>query len=306
LDFLSGDKVLINVISDLTRSSDWSYNRFADALEGRIKDVKVSKEPILGADIIHFIPYTDVVRRIKARYKIAWMGSFGCWSGELEKAIESLDVSIFENKNLYKEAVNRGVEKSKLTVITPPVDLNKFRPCVKIGIVARLKKTNVLSWPIFQKGEKELLKLFRLSKWPGFKFIFIGHGWKEVCEKEYIKTGVDVEFLDERPYDLMVNFYNNINYLLMPSRFESGPTCILEALACSTSVISTKTGLALEFHMMLYNNIEELVEILNNINAQSNLLRKQVEHLTYDRWATEHEKIYRGLIGCSLKENRES
>lgn len=287
--------MLINVICDLTREPDWSYNRFARALGKRIDGVKVSKEPISGADIAHFIPYTDVVRGTKAKYKIAWMSQFQYWSEELRDAIGSVDVAVFENKSLCEEAVNYGIEKSKLVVITPPVDIDKFRPCIKIGIVAHLRKTNVLSWPIFLKGEKELLKLFKMSRWEGFKFVFIGRGWKELCEKEYAKTGADIEFLGKQLYDFMPEFYNSIDYLLMPSRFEAGPTCILEALACNVPVISTKTGFAPEFHITIYESLEELAQILNNITLQSNLLRKQVEHLTYDRWAEEHKKIYGGL-----------
>lgn len=286
--------MLINIICDLTRGADWSYNRFARALEKRIKDIKVSKEPILGADIVHFIPYTDVVRGTKAKYKIAWMSQFQYWSEELRDAIESIDVAVFENKSLCEEAANYGIEESKLTVITPPIDIGKFKPRIKIGVVAQLRKTNVLSWPIFLKGEKELLKLFKMSRWAGFKFVFIGRGWKELCEKEYKKTGADIEFLGERPYDSMPEFYNNIDYLLMPSRFEAGPTCILEALACNVPVISTKTGFAPEFSTILYDNVKGLAEILEGI-IQSNILRKQVEHLTYDRWAEEHKKIYGGF-----------
>jgi len=287
--------VLINIVCDLTRGEDWSYNRFARAIEERIDNVKVSREPISGADIVHFIPYTDVARGTKAKYKIAWMSQFQYWSEELRDAIESLNIAIFENKSLQEEAVNYGIEESKLAVITPPVDIDKFKPCIKIGVAAHLRKTNVLSWPIFLKGEKELLKLFKMSKWVGFKFIFVGRGWKELCEKEYKKTGVDVEFLGENPYDSMPEFYNNIDYLLMPSRFEAGPTCILEALACNVPVISTKTGFAPEFNITIYESVEDLAQILNNIKIQSNSLREQVEYLTYDRWAEEHKKIYGGL-----------
>jgi len=134
-----------------------------------------------------------------------------------------------------------------------------------------------------------------MSKWLGLKFIFVGRGWKKLCEKEYAKTGVNVEFLGERPYDSMPEFYNNIDYLLMPSRFEAGPTCILEALACNVPVISTKTGFAPEFSTILYDNVKELAKILENIKIQSNLLRKRVEYLTYDKWAEEHKKIYGGF-----------
>lgn len=286
----------INVVSNIDRKPDWSFNRMAYALRNYIEDVVVSKEPLLGDfDIVHCIPYIANIRKSRARYKIALMTNFPYWSIEVENATKNLDIGIFESKIIGEEAKNNGIPESKFRVIKPPVDLNKFKISIKIGIVAQIKKTGILERGLFQKGEKELLKLFELSRWENFQFIFAGRGWKEVWAQKYGKKGVNLKFLGELSYDDMTDFYHNIDYFLLPSRFEAGCISILEALASGKPVISRRVGLAPEFKITHYDDVEKLAELLRWIERDYIEHREQVKDLGIKDWVEKYKELYRGL-----------
>lgn len=289
----------INIVCRiLERGRDWSYPRRAIELKERLKDYEIvlSRMPILTQEwnIVHYIPFDTEFVMQSAPRRIAYMGNFGhiehvVYGRGLKDALGMIDFGVFQDRTLYKKAIEKGIDREKITVVKPGIDLDKFKIEIRIGIAAGLKRKG-----FFHKGEKELWKLFLKSKWENFKFIFAGKHWKEDFGKKYKATGVNVEFLDRVPYSKMPNFYNCIDYLLIPSRYESGPLVFAEALACGRPIITRKVGFTPEYDAIFYDNVDELVEILRGIEENFVNRRKQVENLTWDNWAKEHDKIYRG------------
>lgn len=291
----------------MKRGRDWSYPRRAIELKERLKDYEIvlSSAPVRDQkwDIVHYIPFKADIIQQGAPIKIAYMGNFGYWEhikyGKgLKDAIKMVDFAIFQDKFLYETALKKGTDKSKIAIVKPGIDLNKFKIEIKIGIAARLKRRSS-----FHKGEEELLNLFKLSRWENFKFIFAGKFWEQEYGEKYKATGVNIEFLDRVPYHWMPDFYNRMDYLLVSSRFESGPLVFAEALACGRPVISRKVGFTPEYNAIFYDTVDELVKILKGIEKNFIERRKQVENLTWDNWAKEHDRIYKGVVLCSSKRN---
>lgn len=284
----------------MERGRGWSYPRRAMELKERLKEheIVLSKEPILTQewDIVHYIPFKTEFVQMSAPLRIAYMGNFGhmhhiVYGEEVLNALKMLDFAVFQDKKLYREVLKAGVDKEKVALVKPGLDLDRFKIKIRIGIAARLRRDD----PNY-KGEVALLRLFQRAYWKNFKFVFAGKYWKEKYWDKYKAQGIDIEFLDRVPYDEMPNFYNNIDYLLVPSTSESGPLVFVEALACGRPVISRRIGFTPEYNAIFFDNVDELERVLRNIEKEYLERRKQVENLTWDNWANAHKKIYQQMI----------
>ena len=97
-----------------------------------------------------------------------------------------------------------------------------FKPVIKIGVVGRTYHTG-------RKGEDLVQKLMDE---PGIEWHFTGSGWPAPAEMY--------------PAEMMPDFYNSVDYILIPSYYEGGPMSILEALACGRGDRTT-SGICPEF-----------------------------------------------------------
>ena len=55
-------------------------------------------------------------------------------------------------------------------------------------------------------------------------------------------SGVSANALDFLPRNLLPGFYSSIDAYLMTSRVEGGPCTVLEAMACETPVVATRSA----------------------------------------------------------------
>lgn len=66
----------------------------------------------------------------------------------------------------------------------------------------------------------------------------------------------------------MLNYYNNIDVLIISSISETGPNPLLEAMSCGVPVISNKVGLA---PTIIKNNVNGiLIDDMENIESYKN------------------------------------
>ena len=117
-----------------------------------------------------------------------------------------------------KESGNRNV-----TVISPGVDMLRFVPKIKIGVVGRTYATG-------RKGESVVAEVMNI---PGIEWRFTGDGWPG--KGEFVAQ------------EQMPKFYNELDYVLVPALYEGGPMCVLESLACGVPIISGDVGWANEY-----------------------------------------------------------
>jgi glycosyltransferase involved in cell wall biosynthesis len=202
----------------------------------------------------------------RALVTVQAMGDFNpSWSFESKavsfhraKMISSVSTSIIGRM------VERGVPVEKIRYTPAGVDFDKFKPTdildkgvlaeqykvakdvIRFGIVSRL-------YPDGRKGEEFLTDIIlNFTDVSRFRFMFVGANWADYLAK--ITTDHDLdpslfELFDRDTnctYDDYPNLYGLMDGVLVTSKIDSGPVCILEALAKGIPVISTPTGLANE------------------------------------------------------------
>lgn len=161
-----------------------------------------------------------------------------------------------------------GVSQS--SCIMPGVDIDAFRPKIRIAVVGRTYHTG-------RKGEALVRAVMDV---PDIEWHFTGEGWPGVAEH-----------IDE--VDLPA-FYQSMDYILVPALNEGGPMSVLEALASGVEVIASDVGWVSDFPHIPFENGDaaSLRKVLMRLRDERMKLRASVEHVTWDRWASEHDKLF--------------
>jgi glycosyltransferase involved in cell wall biosynthesis len=157
------------------------------------------------------------------------------------------------------------------------VDLGEFRPKIRIGVVGRTYHTG-------RKGEALVADVMDI---PGIEWRFTGSGW----------PGGSVEVAN----GAMADFYNDLDYVLVPSLYEGGPMSVLEGLACGIPIISSDVGWVSEYPHIPFTNGDagSLRRVLEGLAAEREKLRQSVLARTWDRWAEDHLQLFERLLGSA-------
>ena len=158
-------------------------------------------------------------------------------------------------------------------VIRPGVDLERFTPRVKIGVVGR-------TYWCGRKGEALIAEVLDT---PGIEWHFTGSGWPLPS-----RTLADAE---------MPAFYREMDYILVPSLYEGGPMCVVEALACGTRVIAPPIGWVPDFPHIEFRtgDAADLRRVLGEVVGEKLALRKSVEDVSWDNFAAAHHRLFHAL-----------
>lgn len=90
-------------------------------------------------------------------------------------------------------------------------------------------------------------------------------------------------------YDVLPDFYRQIDYYIVTSSDEGGCTPILEAMACGKPVISPRIGFAIDRPVLEYE--------AGNWESLHRVLRYLTTPRTYDDWAREHAAYFTQVMG---------
>jgi len=149
---------------------------------------------------------------------------------------------------------------------------------------------------IFQRGQYEgkgYLMMKRLADSPvarDFNWMFVGGGWEPVVIDLHRKTNVichsDGDLIWPEEYK---NCYNDVDYVLIPSKWEGGPMGLLEAASLGKQIIAARVGwvgreLPVD-HTFKPGDDEELAELLKKLIRPRIRARKIVENLSYKSYA---------------------
>ncbi len=156
------------------------------------------------------------------------------------RLINIADIIIVTSVTMYNEAVKYKVKKKKIFLLPNPLDVKSIRKNViperKKGEGVKLVFVGRLT---YQKGLDRILSLF--SKVDNAELTIIGEGsqrenLENIVKDKKLQSKIKFCGFIHRPYNVIAG----ADYLLLPSRWEGMPNCVLESLALGTPVIAFK------------------------------------------------------------------
>ncbi|MGJ8482151.1 glycosyltransferase [Sphingobium yanoikuyae] len=265
------------VISD----SGWILEKLASEISKRFSYVSYSSNVQHNADIQYYITYGCRKERVSPIELALFTHREHdiIASDRFDKSAADVDVAISMSRKTNEIIKDLGISNS--VCIFPGVDIDSFKPLVRIGVVGRTYHTG-------RKGEALVRAVMDV---PGIEWHFTGEGWPGPAQK-----------LDE---DKLPAFYRSMDYILVPAVNEGGPMSVLESLASGTPVIASDVGWVKDFPHIAFErgNAESLRSVLTELVGRKIELADSVGHMTWDNWATQHDALFRRLL-ATLPKNR--
>lgn len=257
----------------------WILERCANEIASRFDGYLIGDEGRSDVDLNYYINYSAFKER-KSELEVAFFTHVEENPAAAQRFFDvatMVDVQICMTKRYAHQLARVG--HRDVAVIPPGVDLDHFTPQVRIGVVGR-------TYPSGRKGEDLVEAVLDIK---GIDWHFTGEGWPR--ESTYYS-----------PEDLPA-FYNSIDYLLVPSRYEGGPMSVIEALACGKEVIASDVGWVSNFPHIRFRNgdANSLRRVLESLVAKRARLRQSVESYTWERWAIRHDALFKRAIARKRK-----
>lgn len=252
----------------------WILERLAREISIRLPYVRYGLAIDPTADIQYYMTYSTWIKKI-SKVEVACFTHLEIAEPARKKFFDvskSVDFCVAQS-DLYAEMLaDTGIDN--VVTISPGVDLDNLQPKVKIGVVGRTYHTG-------RKGEGLVRQVMDI---PGIEWHFTGDGW----------PGPALKIPDGK----MSDFYNSMDYILVPALYEGGPMSVAEALACGRPVIAPPIGWVSAFPHIEYKtgDAHDLRRVLLDVVAQRNQLRASVLDRTWDAWAAGHDKLFQMLV----------
>ncbi len=257
-----------------TSDSGWILEKLASEITKRLDYVRYSIDPDPSAEIQYYITYGCRKKRVSPielalfthkEHDIAAAERF-------DQAARDVDVAI-SMSNMTDEII-KSLGVSESVCISPGVELDLFRPLVRIGVVGRTYHTG-------RKGEALVRAVMDV---PGIEWHFTGEGWPGPAQN-----------IDEGK---LPDFYRSMDYVLVPAINEGGPMSVLESLACGTPVIASDVGWVRDFPHIAFEkgDAQSLRAVLTKLVESKVSLAKTIGHMTWDNWAAQHDALFQRLF----------
>ena len=258
------------VLSD----TGWILEGLARKLSDNIPGVRYDLEIDTTADIQYYMTYATRTHRVSP-VEVAYFAHVEQDPATRAKFFDvasQVDYAVCHSKPYEALIRERGMDR--VVTIPPGVDLDRFQPRVKIGVVGRTYHTG-------RKGEQIVAAVMDI---PGIEWHFTGTGW----------PGPALELRD----DEMPEFYRSMDYILVPSLYEGGPMSVVEALACGCKVIAPPVGWVPEFPHIEYKtgDVDDLRRVLNEVIEERMAMRRSVLNHSWSNWIEGHRKLFESLV----------
>jgi glycosyltransferase involved in cell wall biosynthesis/tetratricopeptide (TPR) repeat protein len=263
----------------------WILERCAREIETRLPYVRATRHADPAAAINYYVNY--------AAYRGGVGGHQAGFFTHVEerapgmperffRVARQMDVAVAMSERYAAQLREAGIRDVR--VITPGVDLDRFTPQIRIGVVGRTYQTG-------RKGEDLVRAVMDEA---GIEWVFTGEGWPGPA-----RTYSDAE---------MPEFYRSLDYLLVPSYYEGGPMPVLEALACGIEVIAPRVGFIDDYPHIEYavGDAADLRRVLREAVATRVARRRSVDSRTWDAWAEAHDQLFNDMIHTSPRVARAS
>jgi len=265
----------INIIS----TDSWILHKIASRLNERLTNSVMNNKNIDDFDINYYINYNLFETKSKA-IDIGWFTHIDEDREHLKEKFFNtahiMDFCICHSAKYEKILIEKGY-KDKVISITPGID-EIYKPKLVIGFIGRS----------YSNHRNQKYKTDR----KGFDIL------ERLKKIDYIDLKMT---LGEVPDDKMADFYHQLDYVIISSKFEAGPMCLIEGLSCGIPVIApANVGMASEFrkgvHLYDRENISTLFSLLDNLFEKKLELRRQVINLTWDNFAEKHIAFFNKII----------
>ncbi len=208
--------------------------------------------------------HPEVVKRVKRSSLLRW------FHDKIEIAFEgkmfaTVPIIMAHSKSIAREIVNNyEVDDSKIKVLYPPIDTDKFFPadpqtvqetCAELNI-SRDKITFLFpSCGHKRKGLQQLLLAFNQLDPDRFELLVAGSGLPRKIPANVRQIGY---------INNLAPIYSAVDYTILPAHYEPFGLVIPESLQCGTPVITTKEAgaaelLSKEDGILLDNNQPETI-----------------------------------------------
>lgn len=149
---------------------------------------------------------------------------------------------------LVEQLIKLGAESSKLRVFRNGVDLSCFHPVDRLEtkkLFGWSDQTTLISVGNLVENKGHHIAIDTLRQLPKHRLTIIGAGPEEnVLRRQvsHLNLTERVEFVGRIPQPALKDYYGAADILLLPSSREGWPNVLLEAMACGTPAIATRTG----------------------------------------------------------------
>lgn len=222
------------------------------------------------ADIQYYINYSARKRR-QSPVEIAFFTHREADANAQRRyfdAMSAVEHCVFMSRRYAEEA--QSVTNDRASIIAPGVALDEFVPKVRVGVIGRTYHTG-------RKGEGLVSQVLDVD---GIEWRFTGAGWPLPS----------VSVADGR----MPDFYNDLDYVLVPALYEGGPMAVLEGLACGVPIIASDVGWVSDYpHIPFENgNADSLRLVLTAIVEERRKLRESVLGRSWTAWGEQHLELF--------------
>jgi glycosyltransferase involved in cell wall biosynthesis len=259
----------------MVSDSGWILERLARELADRLTYVSYDTYTDGGAEIQYYMTYGCRQQRMSP-IEIALFTHkehVPAAAAKFEQVAREVEFCVAQSK--ATEKIMRADGVTRVQTIGPGVDLDRFTPMVRIGVVGRTYHTG-------RKGEALVAEVMDI---PGIEWHFTGPGWPGPARHV--------------PEEDLPAFYRSLDYVLVPALIEGGPMCVLEALACGCKVIGAPVGWVPEFPHVGFRlgDAADLRRVLLEVVDEKAALRRSVAGHTWDAWAQQHHLLFERLLG---------
>jgi glycosyltransferase involved in cell wall biosynthesis len=278
----------------------------------------VSERPALGAMIRHYHRpnlESDLLTPaiVTVHHDLAETDEWLHFS-KYERQYRQADMIICLNRTQQESLAKVGITK---TVVIPHGYNERFlRPIDREFDGKRKIRLGVFSrrYPRKVKGEAYMEELAKHLDPDHFSFLHIGQG--RSADAKYVRgIGFEAKAYETLPYPVLCSAYQQIDLLLMASRYEGGPANVPEAVATGTPLATSRVGMAIDLLQEgvnglfltlnpaidaaalegLYENPQRLRDLFNGA------CRVQGSVHTWQAVVAQHEKIYTDMISALLE-----
>ncbi|MCP8900285.1 glycosyltransferase [Gilvimarinus xylanilyticus] len=273
----NSDDVKLRVV---TEKPGWIMHRKGEEIVKRLKNAKIN-EDYHDANVHYYINYGYFNKRPKSGVVVANFTHFdeALHADKWISVAREVDHCIAVSEEAAENLRRFDIPEEKITVIKVGADAS-FKPRMTLGIVGR----------VYKGGRKGEHLVHQLNNDPevmkGVKIVATNDSW-----------GVPVWDFDD-----FSDFYQAVDYLLVPSLIEGGPVPFMEALASGTMAIAPPIGVIPEFPHIEYRTGDyeslkkAIISTRDNYLAQKGRLSSYMMSHNWSTWANQHVMLFKHLL----------